>query len=317
MKIDENDLKLLGYLYHSNRESFVQIAKETGLSRTQVEYKYNKFMKEGIIRRFMTVFNYSAFGYPTYVLMQIKLEKFSYLNSFTHKLEKSKHCISWGECFGKYDLFSNLIFKDEKELSNFLAEVINEQEVMDYLIVKPYLTEFHPLKMLYDKQKPVYPITNNTKERKFDNKDVAILKILEENNRARIIDIAKKTNLSAELVLYKIRKLEEDKVILGGKALLNMKKLGYDYTIILINIKNFSQEVREKLISFVRRDKMANLLILSLFNPNCIIQIFHKTNDELKEEIKKIREMMKNEIMDLEIILAQEEDKINTLPFLK
>jgi len=47
-----------------------------------------------------------------------------------------------------------------------------------------------------------------------------------------------------------------------------------------------------------------------------MIQIFHKTGDELKEEVKKIKELTKDEIVDIDVVLAKEEDKINTLPFL-
>ena len=126
MKINEQDLKLLGYLYHSNREPFTKIAKETGLTRIQVEYKFDKFMKEGIIRKFMSILNYSALGYPVYALLLIKLERFSSLSNFTKKLEKTRNCMSWGECFGKYDLFANLIFKSEEEMSKFLSEIIRE-----------------------------------------------------------------------------------------------------------------------------------------------------------------------------------------------
>jgi len=58
-------------------------------------------------------------------------------------------------------------------------------------------------------------------------------------------------------------------------------------------------------------------LVLSLLKPNYVIQIFHETEDELKNEIRKIKKLLKNEVFEIEIILAQEEDKVNTLPFLK
>ncbi|MEK6836575.1 MAG: winged helix-turn-helix transcriptional regulator [Nanoarchaeota archaeon] len=320
MKLDEKDLKLLGYLYHSNREPFTKIAKATGLSRIQVEYKFNKFIKEGYIKKFMTMLNYSLLGYPIYALLLIKLEKFSSLNIFTRNMEKTKNCISWAECFGRYDIFSNLIFKSEEEMSKFLSNLINNESgpVSEYIVVKPYLAEFYSLKIFYDKQKPLFSVVYpHTKERKLDEKDISILKLLEEDNRIRIIDIAKKTGMSAELVLYKLKKLEEDGVILGCKAFLSMKKLGYNYSIIILNIKNLSEEIKNKIITFARSEKKVNALVLSLFNPNCLIQIFHKTDDELKEEIRKIKELMKYESVDIEILLAQEEDKINTLPFLK
>ena len=85
---------------------------------------------------------------------------------------------------------------------------------------------------------------------------------------------------------------------------------------LILNIKNLSEEIKNKIINFARGEKRVNTLVLSLFNPNCIIQIFHETDDELKEEIRKLKELMKDELLDIEIFLATEEDKINTIPFL-
>ena len=119
------------------------------------------------------------------------------------------------------------------------------------------------------------------------------------------------------MVLHKIRKFQKDKVIIGSRAGVRMKKLGYNYSMIFLNVKNFSKSLKEKIIAFARKESRVNALVLSLFHPNCMIQIFHKTDDELKEEVKKIKELTKNEVADIDVILAREEDKVNTLPFLK
>ena len=200
MELKEKDLKLLGYIYHSKREPLTKIAKEIGMTRIQVEHSLNKFIRNKIIEKFFTMFNYSSFGYHVYVLMFFKLEKYSSFQKFTEKLGTSKNCISWGECFGRYDIFTNLIFKDEEEMSNFLAGLIGERDnsVLDYLIIKPYLAEFHPLKMFYDKKRLILPIVaEKTKEQKFSDEDLRLLKELEKDGRIKIIDIAKRTGISA------------------------------------------------------------------------------------------------------------------------
>lgn len=319
MKLTEKDMKLLAHLYHSNRDSLTQIAKKTGLSRIQVEYKMNKFQKEGIIEKFMTIFNYKALGYNLFVVLFIKLEKFSSLDQFTKRLEKSKHCISWGKCFGKYDLLTNLIFKNEEEFSEFLSEIISEKKthVSNYSIIKPYFSEFQPLTIFDEKQQITFPIGHQEEgEKKIDEKDVKILKMLEENNRVKLVDIAKELGISAELALHRMRRLHKDGIVLGSRLHMRMSKLGYNYSLILLNIRSMSDELKERLINFSRKDKNVDSIMLSLFNPNCVIQVFHKTEDELKNFTELLKILLKDEIVDINIVLANEEDKINTLPFL-
>ena len=320
MKITEKDLKLLVYLYHNNRESLAKIARETGLSRIQVEYKLNKFMEEGIIKSFFTIFNYNYFGYRNYILAFIKLEKYSSINKLIARLEESKNCISLGECFGKYDLFVNLIFKNEDDINNFMSDLMSSKEypISNYIIIRPYLTELHPLKIASNKKNSILPIiSEKSEEKNFSKKDLEILKILSNNSRESIIKIARKTGISAEMVLHKIKKFQREKIIIGSRTEIKMKKLGYNYSIILLNIRNLSTNTKEKIINFSRKEKRVNSLILQIFDPNCIIQIFHETEDELKNEVIKIKELLKEETFDLDVILAQEENKINTLPFLK
>ena len=191
MELKQTDRKLLGFLYHSNREPLTKIAKATGLSREQVDYRINKYIEEGIIRKFFTVFNYSKIGYPYFTLLLLKFNKYSDLNSFKENLGKNRHCISYGNILGKYDMYMNLVFKDEKELNEYLAELINK-DLSDYLLIKPYFTELYPLKFLKDKkeEKSFLLADYSGSEVKLEKTEIEILKLLNEDGRIRIIDIA-------------------------------------------------------------------------------------------------------------------------------
>ena len=50
MKLKPIDFKLLNYLYHNHNESISKIAKATKISRDKIEYRLNKYQKEGLIK---------------------------------------------------------------------------------------------------------------------------------------------------------------------------------------------------------------------------------------------------------------------------
>jgi len=95
-----------------------------------------------------------------------------------------------------------------------------------------------------------------------------------------------------------------------------MKNLGYFYSLILINLKNLSKINQDKIKNFCNNYKYINSLIFSLNKPNHIIQVFYKTEDEYREVIEKIKDLLKNDLIDLDLLLIKEEEKVNTLPFL-
>ena len=66
-----------------------------------------------------------------------------------------------------------------------------------------------------------------------DHKDKTILEMLEKNARGSFKNIGEKLGISEAAVRKRVKKLEEEEIILGYKASVNYKKLGYSNKIIM------------------------------------------------------------------------------------
>ncbi|MFA6023333.1 MAG: Lrp/AsnC family transcriptional regulator [Candidatus Pacearchaeota archaeon] len=320
MDLKETDYKLLSYLYHDYNEPLSKIAKATKLSRDQVEYRINKYLEEGLIRKFFPVFDWSKLGYNILAILFLKFEKPKMAEDFSKNLVKDKNCMSYGKVYGEYDLYLNCIFKDEKDFNEFVSKLFENETnfITNHIIIKPQFTELYPLKFFNHLNKEDYLISSESeKETKLDKVDLKILEILSENGRARLIDIAIKSRISSELALYRLKRLKKEKVILGNRIQFNMSKLGYFFTIILINFRNFSEKNKDKIKSFVKTSKNTNSLIFNLHKPNCIIQLFHKDEKEIRESIEKIKELFKEDSIEINVLqIGEDEKEIRPLPFL-
>ena len=228
--------------------------------------------------------------------------------------------MSHGKVYGGYDLYLNCIFKDEKELNEFISKLFESEShfITDYILIRPQFAELYPLKFFNHQNKEDYLISSEPKEEiKLDATDLKILKILSENGRTRLIDIAIKSNISSELALYRLKRLKFEKIILGNRIQFNMSQLGYFFTLILINFRNFSEKNKEKIKSFAKASKNANSLIFNLQKPNCVIQLFHKGENELRENIEKIKDLFKEDSIEINILqIGEDEGIVNPLPFL-
>src|SRR3989344_8884502 len=320
MDLKEIDYKLLSYLYHGYNEPLSKIAKATKLSRDQVEYRINKYLKEGLIRNFIPIFDWSKFDYKVLAILLLRFEKPIMAEDFSKTLIKDKNCMSYGKVYGEYDLYLNCIFKDEKEFNEFISKLFENESyfITEYVLIKPQFVELYPLKFLNHLNREDYVISSESKkEIKLDNIDLKILKTLSENGRTRLIDVAIKSKISSELALYRLKKLKLEKILLGNRIQFNMSLLGYSFTLILINFRNFSDKNKEKIKSFVKTFKNANSLIFNLQKPNCIIQLFHKEDREVKEAIEKIRTLFKEDSIEIEVLqIGEDEEKVRALPFL-
>ncbi|MDP2673057.1 MAG: Lrp/AsnC family transcriptional regulator [Nanoarchaeota archaeon] len=314
------DKKLLAYLYHDSREPTTKIAKKLKISREQVSYRIKKFESEGIIKGHIPLINYNRLGYSIINLILLKFNKQSYAKQFKSQIKESKNRIITVEVLSKYDLGVLLIFKNEQERNNYLSEMLgnHSSEISEYLIIEPYFSEYYPLKFLGNiesKSKVFHEY--KLKEYKLDEKEKNILSVLNKDANSKIIDIAKQTNLSAELVVYKLKKLRQENVLLSTRAYFDMEKVGYFYNIVLINFHNFSKQNQEKLREFCKKSPHVDSLMFMTGKPNCYIQIFHQDVLDVHKFLIDLRQTFPNESITTDILpLKNEGEDVNTLPFL-
>jgi len=310
MELSKQDITLLSYLYQSGREPITKIAKECKLSREQVNYKLKKFQDEGLIKKFVTIFNYPSLGYPLWSAMLIKSKKDINLINIKNVIVSSK-------IIGDYDYFITFVSKNEQKLKETILEIIQENSeiIKDYMLINPYFTQMYPLKFIQKEQ--TFDFLESFEKQNLNKDEIKILKILEKDARAKITEIAHKIGISAELALYKLRNLQKKKIILGTKIQLDITKLGFHYSVILINMLNFTKEIENKIKKFAKQEKFCNSLMLSIHKPQITIQAFYKNQEELNLIINNLKNLFKNEIKHLKIMFPQQEKDINTLPILE
>lgn len=320
MNLKETDYKLLNYLYHNYDEPLSKIAKAVKLSRDQVEYRINKYLKDGLIKKFFPLFDWGALGYNLLVILLLKFESPKVAEGFMKNLDKSKNCITYGKIYGKFDIALECVFKNENEMNKFISELFEDRinYIKNYIIINPQFVELYPLKFFDDFDKESYILSDKTsKEIKLDKIDLKILKILSEDGRARLIDIAIKSGISSELALYRLKRLKKERILLGNRIQFNMSVLGYFYTMIWVNFRHFSEANKEKLKSFAKSSKNVNSLIFNLQKPSCIIKLFHKDESEVRAIVDQVKELFYEDSIELEIIpVGEDEQVIRPLPFL-
>ena len=88
---------------------------------------------------------------------------------------------------------------------------------------------------------------------KLDGKDKKILRELQENCRQTIAEIAKKTKLPRDVVVYRIKKLEQSKVIRQHHSSLDPQKLGYPlYVYVLFSLYNIKPELEKRFVNYLK-----------------------------------------------------------------
>lgn len=316
MKLKAKDEKLLAYVYHHYREPFTKIGKACRISRNQVEYALNKFQKEGLIKKYLTVFNYSLMGYNEFVIVWLKIGNSK--AQIRRELEDMKNVVSVGNVLNKYDIFVNFVFKDIMEFESVFFDFIekHKDKIMDYSFFRSIFVEFFPLKFFGDERGEANFVASseNKLAEIITDKDLKIMKMLEEDGRSRIIDIAKETGISSELIVYKIKQMYKKNIIAGTRIQFDMEKLGFYFASLRLKI-DATKELKKELEQFCIRHKYINALSFGLADYNCIIQFFYQNEADLRKSVQETNEFIGDKIMDSELLLIEKEGKCKTLPY--
>lgn len=121
-----------------------------------------------------------------------------------------------------------------------------------------------------------------------DETDLKIIRILNGNARKSYRDIAKELDISLTTVSKRIRRLEEDKVILGYAPILSQEKLGFDITAV-IGIKILHGKIIETERALAK-DPAVFAVYDSTGDWDAIVQARFKTRTDLNAFVKGILE---------------------------
>jgi Lrp/AsnC family leucine-responsive transcriptional regulator len=155
---------------------------------------------------------------------------------------------------GRWDMIIGFLvhnvneFDDEVQIfTNKFSSYIQEKAVTTTIYLAHTARSF--LKINPDKEisKIVYHTTKDQQE-KIEEIDEEIIKIITNNARVPITDIAKRLKTTPRIIQYHMKELERKKIILAYKVHLNPKSIGRIFCKALIYLTNITQN---KLNSFI------------------------------------------------------------------
>lgn len=95
---------------------------------------------------------------------------------------------------------------------------------------------------------------------KFTSKDFDLLYELSIDARASLTSLAKKTNLSKQVVSYRLKRLEEENILLGYHAVVNVFLTGKTDYRVFVKFRNLNAEIEKELVDFLSKEEKVTWL---------------------------------------------------------
>ena len=98
---------------------------------------------------------------------------------------------------------------------------------------------------------PIQILPNFETTNGLDEKDLKLLRLIARNAKKTLMELGNELELATPSVIYRIKQLEKNKVILGYRAIINFALLGYQYYKVDLFIEDMKK--RKSLQEFARR----------------------------------------------------------------
>ncbi len=145
---------------------------------------------------------------------------------------------------------------------------------------------------------------------KLDSKDKKIIEQLQKNCRQTIVEIAKATKLPRDVVVYRIKKLEENKVIRQHHTMINPSTLGYPlYVYVFFSCYNLKPEEEIKFINFLKSHERIIYVAKNSGEFDFTIGVCSRDYKEFDETIREIRQKFPDIIKEIKVTPVIQEYK--------
>ena len=317
--MDLIDKKILCELDMNCRESLSKIAKHLRVGRNVIGYRIKNLEKQGIIKKYICSLNLGLLGFKTYKI-NFKVRNIKNEKSFVEYLLNHNSVVNCIKEEGAFDYSVSVAVKNVSELDAFLMTMKNNfREILeDYSVsITVYSKIFKLNKLLLGERKEIPKIEKYSGEEdliKIDEKDKLILRALAQQANLQIVDLARKTKLSIDVVKYRLKNLSKN-LISSFRVLLDFNKLGYYNYVIMLRISKATKAEEDKLISWCSINSSVLYCSKRISYHDFTINIAIKNIEELNNFIANLKESFSEVIDSYETTLNSNILKLNYVVF--
>ncbi|MCI0504060.1 Lrp/AsnC family transcriptional regulator [Candidatus Micrarchaeota archaeon] len=231
--MDAVDLELLYHLDIDSRKPIKRIAARIGEHSEKINYRLNRLIREGVIKRCYAEVNPWKVGYSSFkVYLQFQsVDKQKIDEMFAYLCNECN--VSWAvSCLGRWDMIIEVLAKDRHEFYAIYSRFhkrFSERILCKEIGVTLEMTFLNKKWLCPERPAVSISAMTGTPERLTDEKDLAILRRLTKNCREPVKSMAAGLGLPPTTVSQRIRNMSKKSVIPAFRTDLDLDKFGRVY----------------------------------------------------------------------------------------
>jgi DNA-binding Lrp family transcriptional regulator len=288
LRIDEVDLQILKILTHDCRISYRGIGKTLGISANTARTRINNLILNKIIEQFITIVNFSLFGYSDVLTILLKVSKIRH--DIIDRIAKSMR--NWGHIYQHIEIFDGVHVFSIAVKDRYINS--NNIDSLRVSLSKALGKSISVLDIFFGKHTSL--VSEKFHLRRID---LEIIECLLSDPRMTFLNIARSLGCSQKTIIRRIEKLKSSRAIVGFSLQYNPSKMkGYNYFSLLLHTRSSMATEVMKEISYSELDEYILRFPPFVYHDRVII-VFHTENvfdiESIMSKIRSINGVLKAE----------------------
>jgi len=315
-RLDLYDKKILYELDMNARVSASSIARKIKLPKETVNYRIKRLITKRYIKYFYTIINASLLGYK-YCKVFLKLHRVTpaIKKEILTYLQNQPNCANLRVVEGSYDLVFIAMYRTPKELDTLMRNYASQ--FGPYTLKKNIHTiiTMHKIsqKIFLDKQtlrKSFHP--GEPQQKEIDEIDLKILDVIARQARTKLFTIANMIQQKSQTVRYRVKKLENDGIIVSYSTAINHKKLLREYVQLNLSLSDHTKIT--SIIEFFDAYSTCSFAYELLGEYDLSLEIYVNNYDHLRRIMNEFKEKFAQHYISYDLAPIFQEYVINWLP---
>lgn len=306
--MDNLDRRILAEISEKARESHPKLAKKLRISREVFEYRIKRLTQEGIIKGYEARVNLRNFIYGGYILLieTILLDE-EKEEKIILALKNIPSIYYLEKCGGGYDFILGINVYSLSEFSNSIDKIngcFGKHKTMITVLtmIKELRDSFRPLFIDKEGYNGIVTWLDLPKKEVLDSIDKKLIFYLGKDASISSPSLVKDLGISEVAIRKRIKRLQDKKIILGFRTMIDLGKLDLEVTSLLVktNISNLEEE--RKLQSFFQYDNNNTYVCKVIGEYNYFVTVSSKNSFDLKNYIRNLKNKFPEVILRIDIL---------------
>jgi DNA-binding Lrp family transcriptional regulator len=308
-KLDAYDCRILDALDRASNLSLSQLAREIRLGRDLVDYRCTRLVNIGVISGFRAVVDPWRQRFQVFkVFLKLK-SQVARIAQFQKSLRAHPFVFWCALCDGHWDLFFTCIevsptsfFFTQQSILEPFSDLILEKEIAINVQLHTFSRGY-----LAGKESKAFSMGGEPAMRALSDLETSILRKLSEDSRTSLSVLARATHASAATIRSHIQAMEKERVLVGYKIDVDLKKLGRIFFKVRVHLKTpLDSALIERMRAFCKRDPDITYLVVQIGSCPIEISVEALGYEHLQTVLHRFSAAFQDELSRVETLLVRE-----------